>query len=64
MHMKQKTFNQAAALIFAIVAVFHLARVVLGWSAVIGTWAVPTWLSIVGLVVAGYLAYNAYNLSK
>lgn len=64
MEMKQKTFNQVTGLIFLAVGVLHLGRVLLGWTAIIGTWAVPTWVSLVALVVALYLAYSAYRLAK
>jgi hypothetical protein len=54
--MDQKTFVLLAGVIFALV-VLHLLRIYMGWPAVIGGWAVPMWLSWLGLVVAGGLAY-------
>lgn len=64
MEMKQKSFIKVVGLIFAVIATLHLARLVLGWSAVLGTFAVPTWASLVAAVVAGYLSYNAFRLSR
>ena len=62
--MKQKTFNQIASIIFAVLGAMHLLRLVLGWNANIAGWDVPTFLSIVVVIVAGYLAYTANNLKK
>jgi len=55
--MDQKTFAAVAGVIIALVALLHLARIVLGWPAVIGVWTVPMWVSWFGLIVAGALAY-------
>jgi len=62
--MKQKTYNQVTCLIFIVVAAFHVLRLLLGWSLVIGGFSVPVWLSAVGAVVAGFLAWSAYKLEK
>jgi len=60
--MDQKTFSMVAGTIFAIVAVVHLLRILLGWPAVIGDWTVPMWVSWIGLVVAGVLGYFGLRL--
>ena len=62
--MQQRTYLQVTGLIFTVVAVLHLFRVLMGWSANLAGWDVPVWLSIVGVAVAGYLAYSAYKLMK
>ncbi|MBI2011340.1 hypothetical protein HYS91_01095 [Candidatus Daviesbacteria bacterium] len=62
--MKQQTFNQVTGIIFAVIAILHLLRFFLGWEASIAGWVVPTWFSILGLVVAGYLAYSAFKLKN
>ena len=38
-------------------ALVHLVRIYLGWSIVIDSWSVPIWVSWIGFVVAGGLAY-------
>ena len=60
--MSQKTFTMIASVIFGVVALVHVLRIFLGWSAVIGGWNVPMWLSWIGLVVAGGLSYFGINL--
>lgn len=64
MNLNQKTYLQITGLIFTVISVLHLLRVLMGWEANLAGWMVPGWLSIVAVVVAGYLAYCAYKLMK
>jgi hypothetical protein len=61
--MDQKTFSIAAGVIFAVVALFHLLRIYMGWPVIIGDWSVPMWLSWIGLIVAGGLAFFGLSLA-
>jgi hypothetical protein len=61
--MDQKTFSILAGIIFAVVALFHLVRIYMGWSVEIEDWSVPMWLSWIGLVVAGGLAFFGFRLA-
>ena len=60
--MDQKTFTIVAGAIFALVALLHVLRILMGWPAVIGGWNVPMWVSWIGLVVAGGLSYFGLSL--
>lgn len=62
--MSQKAFLGVSGTIFGAVAILHLARIVYGWEAQIGTFVVPTWVSWLSLLVAGYLAITAFTLLK
>jgi hypothetical protein len=62
--MNQKTFNTIAAAIFAVVALAHLLRIMMGWPVIVGQWTVPMWVSWIGCVVAGGLGCFALNLAK
>jgi len=62
--MERKTYLQLTAVIFAIVALAHLLRAVLGWPIVIAGWIVPVWLSWLAFVVAGGLSYFGLTLAK
>lgn len=62
--MRQKTFTRTAGVIFAVIAVLHLLRILLGWEAVIGGWHVPVWLSWLALALSGFLAYTAFKLRQ
>ena len=61
--MDQKTFTIFAGAIFAVLALLHVLRILMGWPATIGGWAVPMWLSWVGVVVAGGLSYFGLSLA-
>jgi len=61
--LSSKLFYKIAGVVFAIVGLLHLVRVILGWNLVIAGWDVPTWLSLVAVVVLAYLSFNAFKLS-
>jgi hypothetical protein len=62
--MDQKTFSIVAGVIFAAVALFHLVRIYMDWPVMIGGWSVPMWVSWIGLVVAGGLAFFGLKLAE
>jgi hypothetical protein len=50
--------------LFALVALFHLTRMLTHGSAVIGGWAAPLWVSGLGFVVAAALSVWSAQLSR
>ena len=62
--MDTKTFALVAGVIFAVVALFHLVRIFMEWTIVIGNWSVPMWVSWIAFVVAGGLALLGLRLSE
>lgn len=62
--MTQRMFNAVAGGIFFLVALLHALRLLLGWDAVIGSWAVPGWFSVLGLLIAGALGASALRLNR
>jgi hypothetical protein len=58
------TFSLVAGVIFAVVALFHLVRIVGEWTIIIGDWSVPKSVSWVALIVAGGLALVGLRLSQ
>ena len=56
-----KPFTIAAVVIFAIVALMHLLRLVLGWNATIASTEMPMWVSVAALVIAGGLAVGLWR---
>ena len=60
--MSRRAYVLATAVIFSLIVLLHLARIVFGSSAVIDGWSVPMWLSWVGIIVAGALAYFGFSL--
>jgi hypothetical protein len=61
--MDQKTFSVVAGVVFAVVAVLHLLRIYMNWPVVIADWSVPMWVSWVGFVIAGGLAFFGLRLA-
>jgi hypothetical protein len=53
-----------SGLAFGLVALAHLLRVALGWPVTVGTYSVPTWASIIAVMVFALLAGWAVRLSK
>ena len=62
--MGHKTFIKVVTAFFGIVALFHALRLVMGWGAVIGGFHIPLWWSIIGLLVAGFLAWSGFKLNQ
>ena len=62
--MNQKKYLQITGVIFLVIALMHLFRIILRWEAVLDGWQVPSWLSMVAVVVAAYLSYQAHKLTK
>jgi len=56
--MSKNRFSLLAGLIFLLVAIAHLARIVLGRSVIINGWAIPMWVSAIAPIVSGLLAFE------
>ena len=52
-----KPFTNLAIAVFILVAVMHLLRLVYGWEATVNSMVIPMWVSVMGLLIAGALAY-------
>jgi len=55
--MDPRTFSVTAGVIFALMALVHFVRIYLDWPIVISTLSIPIWVSWIGFVIAGGLAY-------
>ena len=51
-----KRFSTIAVVVFAVVALLHLVRIILGWEVIVNGITIPMWVSVVGTVLAGGLA--------
>jgi len=49
------------ATLFLIVAIMHLLRIIFGWPVEIGGLNIPFWVSWLGVLVAGALAYFCFR---
>jgi len=62
--MSSRNFLRIAGTIFALVALAHLLRIIMGWPVMIGTWSIPIWISLIALVGAGLLSVTGLRLAK
>ena len=62
--MSNKTYLRTTSFIFLVIVVLHLLRIVDGWEAVIGGYNLPLWISVVAVLLAGFLAFYGYKISK
>ncbi len=62
--MSQRSFLLVSAIVFTLVFLLHVLRLVYGWSAMIGGWTVPIWVSWIGVVMSGFLALEGFRLRK
>lgn len=62
--LSAKTYLQLIGLIFAILGALHLLRLFTGWQIIVVGWTVPLWISVFGVIIAWYLAYTAFMLTK
>lgn len=50
-----------SATIFLVAAMVHLLRIITGFQMVLGNWAAPIWISIIGVLVAGFLSWTGFK---
>jgi hypothetical protein len=50
--------------VFAGIALLHFARIYYDWSAIIGGWTAPMWLSWIAVMACGALSYFALRLRQ
>ena len=62
--MTQRVFSLITATLFSLIALLHTLRLLRGWHVTIGDIGVPVWFSWIGLVIAAYLAYQGFRLSR
>lgn len=60
--LRTRAYFLTAGIVFGIVAVAHLLRLFTSADIVIIGWAVPLWLSWIGVAVAAYLSYMSFRL--
>jgi len=63
--MHIQTFgHRIIGVIFLIAALVHLWRVLQSWDLIIGNILIPTWASLVAVIVLGYLSFLSFRLGK
>jgi hypothetical protein len=56
-----KPATKITVALLALVALGHALRLVFGVEAVVGEWVVPIWVSYLGVLLPGGLAYFVYR---
>jgi len=59
-----KIGSKLAIIIFTLVAIAHLLRLVGDVSMIVGGYVVPQWVSVVGFIVPGYVAWLLWKESR
>lgn len=59
-----KPFTAVAIVVFILVSLLHLLRYFLGWEIMVNTVVIPMWVSLLGFVVAGGLAFMLWREIK
>ena len=62
--MNRKTYMTVTATLFLIVAIMHLLRIIFGWPLEIGGLSIPLWVSWLGVLGAGVLAYFGFTQNR
>ena len=59
-----KPFTKIASVLLAIVALLHLARVILDMQVIVGSIEIPMWVSILGFIVRSLLSIGLWRELK
>lgn len=62
--MNTRSYAITSSLIFFLVALVHAVRLYKQWNVVVGDWPIPMWVSVLGLIVGGYLSLQGYLLYR
>ncbi|MBT6034666.1 MAG: hypothetical protein HOJ15_00320 [Candidatus Jacksonbacteria bacterium] len=62
--MSKKVTLKLAATLLTFAALLHLVRVLAGWDMVINGWLLPVWVSILVVLLAGYLGFRVCTMEK
>jgi hypothetical protein len=59
-----KPFTTVAVVLFALIALMHLLRLVLGWEVTVNGMVLPKWASGPGLVITAWLALMLWREAR
>ena len=59
-----KPFTVTAIIVFTLVSLFHLLRYALGWEVVVNSVTMPLWISLLGFIIPGVLAFMLWREMK
>ena len=53
-----------ASIVFGVIALFHLARAILGWEAFVSGFKIPVYFSYLAALILAYLAWQMYDAGR
>ncbi|HVS26811.1 MAG TPA: hypothetical protein VHE58_05870 [Burkholderiales bacterium] len=59
-----KLFTNLAIALLILIAIVHLLRLVFGWEVTLNGMVVPMWVSVLGLLIPGALAFFLWRESR
>jgi hypothetical protein len=62
--MSNHAFSLTAGIIFLLIALGHLARIIMGLPVVVQGVSVPVWASVVALMVTAFLSYEGLHFAR
>ena len=62
--MSEHAFSLTAGIVFLLIALGHLARVLLGTPVVVQGVSVPVWASVVAFGATAFLSYEGFHLAR
>jgi len=62
--MKKRNYFITAGIAFGVATLLHGYRSIYSLDLTIGNYLVPIWISYLLVIVAGYLSYTSFKLSK
>lgn len=64
MSPSRRTFYIFVGTLLTIVALAHVVRIFFSVPIVIGTVSLPLWISVVGAIITGFLAYTSFHFAR
>ena len=63
--MSEHAFSLTAGIVFLLIALGHLARIIMGLPVIVQGVSIPVWASVVALVVVtAFLSYEGFHLAR
>lgn len=60
----ERTLLWVAGILFALIALGHLSRLAFDVHVLLGDFQIPMWVSWVGILITGYLAYSCIHFAR
>jgi uncharacterized membrane protein YdjX (TVP38/TMEM64 family) len=57
-----RAYLQSSGVIFGVIGFLHVVRLLFDWPAQVAGWAVPLWISWIGILAAATLSFWAFRL--